>query len=100
MSMHKNLSAWALLTAVALNSPVLAEESVDDTLQPDVVIKQDKRGLIEEYRINGRVYMIKVTPKKGPPYYLVDSDGDGELESRKNELAPNLLIPSWVLFRW
>ncbi len=100
MSMHKNLSAWALLTAVALSSPVLAEESVDDTLQPDVVIKQDKRGLIEEYRINGRVYMIKVTPKKGPPYYLVDSDGDGELESRKNELAPNLLIPSWVLFRW
>ncbi len=100
MSMHKNLSAWALLTAVALSSPVLAEESIDDTLQPDVVIKQDKRGLIEEYRINGRVYMIKVTPKKGPPYYLVDSDGDGELESRKNELAPNLLIPSWVLFRW
>ncbi len=100
MSMHKNLSAWALLTAAALSSPVLAEDASDDPLQPDVVIKQDKRGLIEEYRINGRVYMIKVTPKKGPPYYLVDSDGDGELESRKNELAPNLLIPSWVLFRW
>ncbi|HFD33177.1 MAG TPA: DUF2782 domain-containing protein [Gammaproteobacteria bacterium] len=75
-----------------------AEE--DQTSGPDVRILTDKHATIEEYRANGKVYMIKITPKKGPPYYLVDADGDGELETRRNDILPNLLIPSWVIFSW
>jgi len=69
-------------------------------LEPEVTIVDGTEGRIEEYRMSGRLYMIKITPKKGREYYLVDSDGDGHMDSRRNELAPNLLIPSWVLIRW
>jgi len=71
-----------------------------EPLEPEVRIIRRERELVEEYRVNGRLYMIKVVPIAGPPYYLVDSDGDGRLESRFTELAPGMLIPSWVLFSW
>jgi hypothetical protein len=74
------------------------EESAHPT--PDVTIIQGADKTIAEYRIHGRLYMIKVTPKKGPPYYMVDTDGDGNLESRRSELDENLLIPSWTLLEW
>ena len=66
----------------------------------DIRIYSDKNNMIKEYRANGRVYMIQITPKKGRPYYLVDADGDGEFDTRRNDLSPNLKIPSWVLFSW
>lgn len=69
-------------------------------IEPEVRIIQREDQTVEEYSINGQVYMIKVTPKNAPPYYLIDSDGDGSLESSPTEIEPNLLIPSWVLFRW
>lgn len=67
---------------------------------PDVTIVQGGDRTIEEYRIHGRLYMIKVIPKKGAPYYLVDTDGDGNLESRRSELSQDLLIPNWTLLEW
>ena len=67
---------------------------------PDVTIIQGSDKTIAEYRIHGRLYMIKVTPKKGPPYYLVDTDGDGNLETNRSELTEDLLIPSWTLLEW
>ena len=50
--------------------------------------------------MNGQLYMIKVVPQVGFPYYLVDRDGDGELESRYNKLEPDILVPSWMIYRW
>ena len=66
----------------------------------DVIIEAPQKELVDEFRINGQLYMIRVNPRKGPPYYLVDADGDGNLETRWNDLAPDLLIPAWVLKRW
>ena len=66
----------------------------------DVVIIQHEDETVEEYRIGGRVYMIKVEPGKGVPYYLVDTDGDGKLETHYSDLTENIVIPQWVLFRW
>jgi len=66
----------------------------------DVVIIQHKDETVEEYRIGGRIYMIKVQPGKGVPYYLVDTDGDGKLETHYSDLTENIVIPQWVLFRW
>ncbi len=54
---------------------------------------------IEEYRVNGQIYMIKITPAKGFPYYLIDTDGDGDLDSRRNDLQ-GLPVNQWILFRW
>jgi hypothetical protein len=72
----------------------------DELLEPDIVITSQKQTLVEEYRIAGQTYMIKITPKKGRHYFLVDNNGDGSLESRMNNISPNYLIPSWVLLHW
>jgi Protein of unknown function (DUF2782) len=43
---------------------------------PEVAVHQDGDNTIQEYRQNGRVYMVVVTPKVGPQQiYTVDSDG-------------------------
>ncbi|MBI5461862.1 MAG: DUF2782 domain-containing protein [Gammaproteobacteria bacterium] len=71
-----------------------------EAMEPEVTIIRTEDRTVEEYRINGQLYMIKVTPSKGVPYYLVDADGDGNLETQRNELDPKILVPSWVIFRW
>lgn len=56
---------------------------------------------IEEYSINGRVYMVKIHQKGSPPYYLIDRDGDGRMDQQVSELVGNNIAPpNWVLFRW
>ena len=71
-----------------------------EVIEPDVTIIQRARETITEYRFNGRLYAIKVTPKNTPSYFLVDADGDGDLETRQKELSANFLIPNWVLLQW
>jgi len=66
----------------------------------EVTIQDTKTDIIEELRVNGQLYAIRVSPKHGAPYYLVDSDGDGNLETRKNDTDPALLIPAWVIKKW
>ncbi|PWV64874.1 DUF2782 domain-containing protein [Plasticicumulans acidivorans] len=78
-------------------------EGADDAqqeLQPEVTVIRRDEGTIEEYRVNGKLYMVKVTPSKGYPYYLIDTDGDGNLETRRNDMDPGIAVPSWVLLRW
>jgi hypothetical protein len=70
-----------------------------EALEPDVTIREDERGTVQEYRANGHLYMVKITPRRGAPYYEIDSDGDGELDSRVNDIR-NAAIPQWVLFRF
>ena len=72
----------------------------DETLEPEVTIIQRQEQTVEEYRINGQLYMVKVTPRKGFAYYLLDTDGDGDLDSRQDELSPRLMVPHWVIMRW
>ena len=56
---------------------------------------------IEEYSLNGRVYMVRIQQKGFPAYYLVDRDGDGRMDEQVSELmAPAINPPNWVLFRW
>ena len=43
--------------------------------------------------------MVKVTPVFGMTYYLIDFDGDGNLDVRKDELD-DVIVPQWVLFTW
>ncbi|MEW5009913.1 MAG: DUF2782 domain-containing protein, partial [Cycloclasticus sp.] len=53
-----------------------------------------------EYSVNGRVYMVKISPANAPAYYLVDSDGDGDLETRRSALEEGMNIPQWLLISW
>jgi hypothetical protein len=73
-----------------------ADDSTDE--QQVTIIKQTEQT-VEEYRVGGRLYMIKITPKVGPPYYLVDDLGDGKF-ARQNSLDSGLRVPRWILKRF
>jgi hypothetical protein len=68
-------------------------------LEPEVTIRETDKGTVHKYSVNGQVYMVKVVPEAGPPYYFIDSDGDGELDARVNDIH-NISVPQWVLFSW
>jgi hypothetical protein len=68
----------------------------DPALEPQVTIIKRGEDKVEEYRINGRLYMVKVTPPHGVPYYLVDSKGDGRM-TRQEPLDSGLRVPQWVI---
>jgi len=91
-----------LIIAFGASTPCFAESELtgdDVTISPGQQKKSAEHTIIEEFEAGGVRY-IKVTPKKGPSYYLIDSDGDGDMDTRRNELAPNLMIPSWTIFSW
>ena len=71
-----------------------------ETLEPEVTIRRDAKETVTEYRINGRLHSIKVEPVVGPPYWLVDTTGDGFADTRYNNYYPPFAIPGWVIFRW
>jgi hypothetical protein len=68
--------------------------------EPEVTIVQRKDAKVEEYRLNGRLYMVKVMPFVGPPYYFVDRDGDGLMESKINGRGAEPRAPQWVILSW
>lgn len=86
--------------AVVEGPPLPERVQSGEPLEPEVRIIRREQEVIEEYRQGGRLYMVRVVPRGAPPYYLVDSDGDGRLDTRWVEAAPGVLIPSWVLFSW
>jgi Protein of unknown function (DUF2782) len=71
----------------------------DTDLEPQITIVQRGQDRVEEFRIHGLLFMIRVTPPHGHPYYLIDQRGDG-LMVRHDDLSPNFQVPMWVLFRW
>lgn len=73
--------------------------NAEEALEPEVTIIRRQDALVREYRVNGQLYMIKVSPNRGPAYYLVDSNGDGMLDMRGEGLAPKNVF-QWILFRW
>ena len=65
----------------------------------NIITEGDKT--IEEYSLNGRIYMVKIHQKGFPPYFLIDRDGDGRMDEQVSELmGPAVEPPNWVLFRW
>lgn len=80
--------------------PLPEPEVNEEELQPEVTIRQEGRNKVEEYSIGGRTYMIKVIPPIGPPYYLLDTDGDGNMDVRRSDLEENLRIHQWKILEW
>lgn len=73
-----------------------------EQIEPTVTIREEEERLIEEYRMNGRLYMVKVTPKEGGlSYYYIDTDGDGTLELDESQRALNPVQPvHWKVLEW
>ena len=68
----------------------------DAALEPQVTIVKRGENKEEEFRINGKLYMVKVTPPGGTPYYLIEPKGDGNW-TRQEFLDPGLRVPMWVI---
>lgn len=68
----------------------------DAALEPQVTIKRRDNETVEEFRLNGKLYMIKVTPAHGVPYYLVDDQGNGSF-SRHDAGDSGIRVPMWVI---
>lgn len=64
--------------------------------EPSITIRNKGNERIEEYRLKGKLYMMKVTPPKGKPYYLVDQLGRGEF-TRNDGPTPPMSVPQWVV---
>jgi hypothetical protein len=71
-----------------------------EEIEPTVTIREEEERVVEEYSYNGVVYMVKVIPDVGPPYYLIDSDGDGNLETAPDKGLSPVQPIQWKIKEW
>lgn len=84
---------------------VLPEEALppkvqDEQIEPTVTIREEEERRVEEYSRNGQVYMVKITPKGGVPYYYIDTDGDGNLETSPSKGLEPVRPVYWKVKEW
>ncbi|KAF1712459.1 hypothetical protein CSC70_02775 [Pseudoxanthomonas kalamensis DSM 18571] len=86
----------ALLLALA-GCATTAPDPVPDLTGADVAVRTADNGdVIEEYRVGGLLRMVKITPLRGPAYYLYDRNGDGKLDNENKQMP----MTYWKLFGW
>lgn len=69
-------------------------------VEPEVRIVRRERETVEEFRVGGQLYMLRVTPVGGgTPYYLVDYFGDGNF-ARTASFDSGVRVPMWVIRSW
>ena len=72
---------------------------LDPALEPQVTIRKRGEDTVEEYRLAGKLYMIKVTPPGGRPYFMIDERGDGKF-ARQEAHDTGLRPPMWVIHQF
>jgi hypothetical protein len=70
----------------------------DAAATPEVTVRRSGGDTVEEFRVGGRVVMMRVTPAHGLPYVLTDPRGDGSFNNRRDSLETPPVVPMWVLF--
>jgi hypothetical protein len=93
--MRAHLIILALLFALLPFKTALAEEAALP-VEPEITIRHENEETFYEYRVNGILKEIKVVPKIGPTYYLVPADGNAWIREERSQV----LVPSWILFKW
>lgn len=90
MSRSSRMTALLLALLVGgLPLPALAQSAV----QPSITSQQDSQRTIDEYRVNGKLYAIRIVPKNGTAYFLYDDSGNGDFTRIE---APSVTVPAWV----
>ena len=80
--------------------PPPAMVETDPALEPQVTVRVEGDNTIQEYRIAGKVYMQRVTPRHGRAYLLLDHKGDGTFTRQDNTLDNGVRVPQWVLLEF
>lgn len=99
------LLAGALLTAgcASMRSQGDATGAVSemDLDKPDVAVRTEDNGdVIQEFRVAGALRMVKITPVRGPAYYLYDDNGDGKLDRSNAPNQGDIAPVYWKLYGW
>lgn len=90
------LSLAMLAAAGCATAPGVADDPTAGLQDADTITRTAPNGdVITEYRVAGRLQVVKVTPVRGPTYYLMDRDGDGRPDNGA-PVSPVL----WKLFEW
>jgi hypothetical protein len=79
--------------------PLPPDIELDPELEPEITIIKRGEDTIEEHRINGELYMIKVIPRIGLPYYLVRNRVGGEF-SHPGEAGIDVSPPMWRILEF
>jgi len=99
------LSALALNVAAQTGAPKLEPipepppappGTLNESLEPQVTITRRGADKVEEFRMSGKLYMLKVTPPHGVSYYMLDNTGDGQWV-RQDSKDAGLRVPMWVI---
>ena len=67
---------------------------------PDVTTRIEGDQQIEEHRVKGKLVMMRVTPRHGRPYVLMDHKGDGTFSRLDQTLDQQVRAPQWVLLEF
>ncbi|MDR2926371.1 MAG: DUF2782 domain-containing protein [Azoarcus sp.] len=106
------LAAFAFCAGSMAAQPLLAQEPEEkqetcaepegleplDEELPQVTVVKRGEDTVTEFRIRGKLYMVKVTPPNGASYYLVDREGTGQFVRADGNRK--LIVPAWVLTSW
>ncbi len=114
--MFRLLSALFLLSTstIALAQSITLNVDVPPPIVTELELQQELAGssatsvggtggsayVTEELLPDGSFYRIKITPKSAPTYYFGRAAGDGHMESREDDLTPDVQVPRWQFFDW
>ena len=73
-----------------------ALEVIDDSVEPQVTIRKRGEDMVEEYRVNGVLVKVVVTPEHGVPYTLIDPKGNGVLVPF-DPTGTQISVPLWEI---
>lgn len=87
---------FALTLALAACATASPEEMLAQNAVP--ATRTEANGdVITEYRVSGRLTMVKVVPARGPVYYIYDRNGDGVVNDADAKGGP---MTYYKLFSW
>ena len=96
----RTLLAAGALSLAAFTATTTAARPAEDPPPfrgPDVTLIETEERTIQEFRQNGVLVFVKITPKNGKPYYLAPRDPTKGWDDLERAEA---LVPRWVILRF
>jgi len=78
--------------------PPITKETPE--LAPEISTRTEGDNQVQEYRVKGKLYMVRVTPRHGHSYILRDDQGTGTFVRQDNPLDSGVRVPQWVLMEF
>jgi len=96
----KTVLCLSLLLLAGCASPGSSQDDPGvDLAGAEVAVRTEPNGdVIEEFRVAGQLRMIKVTPARGPAFFLIDQNGDGRADRNADNSSVSPVY--WKLFGW